>query len=80
MLVFENSLVLMANKGMGAEFEPAILQILSPWFECTMRSLGRSPNQDDGGPHFDPILGIDFTRQPLYASLSPPIRKFVAYL
>jgi hypothetical protein len=29
MVVFKDSLVLMANRGMGAEFEAAILQIVS---------------------------------------------------
>jgi hypothetical protein len=63
MVVFQDSLALMANKGIGAAFVPAILQIPSPWFDCTMRSLSRSPNQDGRGPHFDPsILRIDFAR------------------
>ena len=57
MVVVEDSLVSMANKVIGAEFEPAILQILSAWFDCTIRSLSRSPlNQSGGEPHLNPSI------------------------
>jgi len=60
------------SKVVGAAFELAILQILSPWFECTMRGLNRFPSNQDGvEPHFDPSILILARDQPFHnASLS----------
>jgi len=64
----------MANTGMGAEFEPAILQILSPLFDCTM--LNSVPSKVVGTA-FEPAIlqssaeGFDCNEGPKSVSFKP---------
>lgn len=81
MVVCQDSLVLIANKGMGAAFVPAILQILSHGFIAQWGAWLGLQTKMVWGPHFGhSILGIDIAGQPLHdVSLSSPMQNFVAH-